>query len=312
MSDNDVECIKKNTVSNGYTYLQVSPKNELSLVVSRFGNKPFLGKIGKKNYADEVQYPDNGLSKVPSANPSTAVDRSLDEEKTQFYRFDPNEVYGSFKPGNPSKSDRNDMNTTANDIIKNTRKFSKELCGEGKDDSSFDKAQSEEYGKAIDELEIFTFTKPLQPEGLVEEGCQNIDYENLLISQTDIKHLEHIRLRAYFGYYHQLQPLYEDIVILLKYVLANRCKNSLAKVYISEIMFKVQTLFKDRKRALEFKRIYREEYDYKFELNYFLKVEGKWDKIVGPQRKYIHVNEYKPVINDEETLSRLKTTKTSK
>lgn len=168
--DKDVECLKRSTTSNGYTFLDYSPKNELNLVVSRIANKPFLGKIGKRNYTEDFHDPETGLYKVPSANPSTSVGFSPKNNNSQFFKFNPSEVYGSSKLGNTTESDRKDVNKSANDIIKNTRKYSKELFGEDKEDSSFDKAQSEEYGKAIDELDIFTFTKPLQPEGLVEEG----------------------------------------------------------------------------------------------------------------------------------------------
>lgn len=131
------------------------------------------------------------------------------------------------------------------------------------------------------------------------------------LNKTDITNIEIIRIRAHFGYYHKLQTLYDDIMYLLKNTLSNRCKNLFAKYYLSEIIYRVQTLFKDRVRRKEFTKLYEKDFQYKIDRNWFLKVEGKWNKIVGPQRKYIDVDHYVPAIEDSEALERLTTTKTS-
>ena len=88
--------------------------------------------------------------------------------------------------------------------------------------------------------------------------------------------------------------------------------NSSAKFYITEIIYKVQNLFNDKLRREEFKRLYKEDFRHKFDLNVLLKAQGKWNKKPGPQRKYYHISNYYPVIDRDDTLSRLQTSKTSK
>lgn len=80
---------------------------------------------------------------------------------------------------------------------------------------------------------------------------------------------------------------------------------------MSEVIYRVQTLFKDKERRREFVKLYEKDFQYKIDRNWFLKVEGKWNKVVGPQRKYIHVDHYVPAIEDSEAFERLNTTKTS-
>lgn len=100
-------------------------------------------------------------------------------------------------------------------------------------------------------------------------------------------------------------------MILLKYTLAHRCTNIPAKFYVTELIYKVQNLFSDKQRREEFKKLYREDFQHKFDLNILLKAQGKWNKKPGPQRKYYAINDYYPVIDREDTLSRLQTSKTS-
>ena len=65
---------------------------------------------------------------------------------------------------------------------------------------------------------------------------------------------------------------------LLTYTLEHRCKNTNAKVYITELIYKVQNLFSEKQRGEEFKRLYKEDFKHKFELNVLLKAQGKWNK----------------------------------
>lgn len=133
----------------------------------------------------------------------------------------------------------------------------------------------------------------------------------MFFSRDDILNLEVIRLRAYFQYYHKIDDLYKDLMKLLKHTISARCKNVLAKYYVSEILYKIQSLFKDKERIQKFKALYKKDFEYKFELNTLLKVEGRWTKKPGPQRKYINIDDYIPVIEDEEVKQRMKTSKTS-
>ena len=98
---------------------------------------------------------------------------------------------------------------------------------------------------------------------------------------------------------------------MLKYTLSSRCKNWGAKYYVTDILHKVHTLFRDKKRKREFLELYEKDYEHKFGINELLKIEGKWNKVPGPQRKFIPVDNYIPVVDEEETMERLKTTKSS-
>lgn len=242
------------------------------------------------------------------------IDLGDAKQPLKFFKFDPNDVYGSYQVSELKDKTLDPGDTpVAHELMNPNRKVSNDMdifgVKEEKDDSD---SKENLDPNAFINLGIYSFTHPLREEGLKEEGCTDESHVNMFFCRQDLKNIEVVRLRAYFGYYHKLQPLYEDIMTLLKYTLSERCKNVLAKYYISNIMYKVHTLFRDRRRADEFHRLYKEDFDYKFTLNELLKAQGKWSKEPGPQRKYISVREYVPVTNDPDTLTRLDTKKTSK
>lgn len=237
------------------------------------------------------------------------IDFSESKQPIKFLKLDPNDVYGSYQTSKHKEKTLDPEETpVANEILNSCRKVSNDMdifgVKEEKDDSD-SRENYEKEDKTFINLGIYSFTHPLKEEGLREEGCTESSYVNMLFLKQDIRNIEVIRLRAYFQYYHRLENLYEDVMDLLKYTLAERCKNIFAKFYLSDIIHKVQTLFRDKKRMNTFKKLYKEDYDYKFTMNELLKAQGKWHKEPGPQRKYIAVDEYVAVTNDPETLERL-------
>lgn len=242
---------------------------------------------------------------------------NLEESKQplKFFKFNPNDVYGSYKQLEyKDKTIDPEETPIANEMFNSQRKVSNDMDIFGikeERDESESKGNTDDDERIYINQGVYSFTHPLREEGLKEEGCTEESYENMFFLRDDIHHIEVIRLRAYFGYYHNLQSVYEDVMELLKTTLSDRCRNVLAKYYISDIIYKVQTLFKDNQRMEEFKRLYKQDFEHKYELNKLLKVEGSWNKKPGPQRKYIHVDEYVPVTNDDDTLERLNTSKTS-
>lgn len=236
------------------------------------------------------------------------------KQPIEFFRFNPNDVYGSYKHSElKDKTVDHDETPVVNEILNSQRKMSSELEifgikdskmeGDSKDDSDDDDRKNISQG-------LYAFTQPLREEGLKEEGLTEDSYANMFFHKEEIHHLDIIRLRAYFGYYHDLTTLYNDVMKLLKTTLSNKCGNVLSKYYISDIIHKVQTLFTDKQRRIEFRRLYKQDYEYKYDVNKLITVEGKWDKKPGPQRKYIRVEEYVPVVSDN-TLERMNTSKTS-
>lgn len=86
----------------------------------------------------------------------------------------------------------------------------------------------------------------------------------------------------------------------------------LAKYYVTEIIYKVQSLFKDIERRKKFKELYEKDFRVKYENCEYSKTNfSKWNKKPGPQRKYIPVDDYVPIISDGDIEERMKTTKTS-
>jgi hypothetical protein len=315
LSEKSLELIKMNSQSNGYSYIDHdSSTDKITLHLSRTENTPFIGKNSNKWNLSEAENKLNINNQEESKLEDDKLNLKSVAQNDNYYKFDPNDVYGSFKITHHFKEDNEEKSPTADEIIKNVRKMSNEIMNSDGDvsDVVHIRQDSDIDGKPIDELEIFNLTKPLSSEGLVQEGGPDIDYENRLFKTTDITNIEIIRIRTHFGYYHKLQTLYDDIMFLLKNTLSKRCKNLYAKYYLSEIIYRVQTLFKDKARAKEFEKLYENDFKYKIDRNWFLKVGGKWNKVIGLQRKYIAVDRYVQAIDDSEALERLTTTKTSK
>lgn len=314
-----MECLKGNSQSSGYSYLEHNSETDtFNLVVSRT-TRPFIRKYIYKNglnYTKETERQQSGNS-ITGFKINGDVYLNLEEAEEHhepFYRFNPKDVFGSMPLSNSAANIEPDGTPAAKELLNSNRKISKDIDrsdSDEKDDSDY-KDKIDDETKAFLNSGVYTLTHPLKELGLKEEGCLETTYENMFFHKHDIKNIEVIRLRAYFEYYHKLQHLYDDLMILLKYTLAKRCKNLCAKYYVTELIYKVQTLFKDKKRIEEFKKLYKEDFDYKFEMNILLRVQGKWEKKPGPQRKYFAVTDYVPVTKDEDTLKRMITTKTSK
>ena len=319
LHDKDLECLKGISQSSGYTYLEHDlEEDRFNLVVSRTP-RPFIGKYGSKNglnYTRETERQQSGNS-LSGLNLNGDVYLNLEEAEEHpepFFKFNPKDVLGSNQLNKSTPSLEPDGTPAAKELLNPNRKISKDIDksdSDEKDDSDY-KDNLDEETKAFLNSGVYTLTHPLKEQGLKEEGCSESTYENMFFHKHDIKNIEVIRLRAYFEYYHKLQHLYDDLMTLLKYTLDKRCKNLCAKYYVTELIYKVQTLFRDKKRIEEFKKLYKEDFDYKFEMNILLRVQGKWEKKPGPQRKYFAVNDYVPVTKDEDTLKRMVTSKTSK
>ena len=338
LTEKDMELAAKTTQSNRFWYVDYDHKSdELNLVLSR--TVPFVGKdsIMYRQEAPPLHTNNDEISIPNSSEYAKDMNLNLNEsvQPIEFFKFDPDDVYGSFKNTDKVKNEPSNAANTpiARELLQGSRKISNDLDMFGQKeradscDTEKEKFKSEEKkkvsNKEIDDeneedktvafinLEIYQYTHPRKEEGLKEEGCSEDNYVNKFFHKHDIKNIEVIRLRAYFGYYHKIQSLYDDIIALLKWTLSHRCKNMLAKYYITEIMHSVHTLFRDKTRIGHFKRLYSEDLDHKFDINELLQVKGRWSKDPGEQRKYISVSEYIPVVDKEGTLARFDTTKTS-
>ena len=325
LTEKDIAVLKSKPFSGGcsaqknfHSYLDYDKNtNKISCVLSRYEQRPFFGKSSTKYWANILcNLSDDQAHAITNGNnDDISPMRDLEESKQplEFYKFDPNDVYGSYKHSELKDKTIDAEDTPVPDEILNSqRKVSNELDVFGvREERAESKENVEEEEWNHGNQELSSFTQPLKEEGLKEEGCAEETYTNMFFHKDDIHHIEVIRLRAYFGYYHDLQTLYNDVMELLKTTISDRCKNVLAKYYISDIIYKVQTLFKDKQRRDEFKKFYKRDFDHKYELNKLLKIEGRWEKKPGAQRKYIHVDEYVPVTDEDDTLERLNTSKTS-
>ena len=281
--------------------------DNLSLTLSRINGKPFVKKQRKfksENHTDHSWYSikDTPMQKKEDDDVFNFLEET---KKPKFTKLDPNCVYGTYnapKAGTPDK------------LPLPTRKYSGKISGLASDKESSqekDSLESKSVSKETEKCEIFEFLQPLKPFNLELEGCDYSDMDNDFIEKSKINSIDIIRLRAFFGYYHNIQQLYDDVMYLLKYTLSERCKNLYANYYLSEMIYLVQALFRDKERNEMFCKMYKTDLEYRFNMNGGLKVHGKWNKVIGAQRKYISVDDYIPVVNDDNTLDRIKTSKTS-
>lgn len=314
MTEADLGCLKSKSRSAGHCYLDYDPKDEkLSIIFSHDKDKLLNGQSngatlsynGNSHETRETLQHDQFENNI-------FIDISNAREPVSFQRLNPNDVYGSFIFSEEQGRNIDAQDTPAAKERLNNNKQSSE------DDDEFVSCDLKSNPNSNNLLDlggstegVYKFTHPLKEVGLQEEGCVEPSYANMFFMKKDIKNIEVIRLRAYFEYYHELGNLYEDMMSMLKYTLAHRCKNACAKYYISEIIHCVQSLFKDTNRIETFRRLYKEDFDYKFEQNNFLKISGTWNKTIGPPREFKQIDRYYPVIDREETLKKLKTTKTS-
>lgn len=293
--------------STGYSYLKYDIQTDnLNIVLSRMSNSPFIKK-GKKAKLDNNDDQSNINTKEESIPLKNNDKFSFHEElsKIKFEKLNPDDIYGSYKT-------QNDINTEL--LEQNKKEFSGDVSVAGSEKDSSEIKESKNScmkDKELEPYEIYEFIKVLQPNGLKGEGLGEMDHENVFFEKSKIFHIDIIRLRAYYGYYHKIQSFYDDIIHLLKYKLSERCKNMYAKYYLSELIYLTYTLFKDKIRIDKFNCLYKEDLNYRFSINLSLKVHGKWNKVIGSQREYIPVDQYVNVIDDNDTFDRLKTSKTS-
>lgn len=183
LSDKNLDSIKINSQSNGYSYIDHdNSTNKITLHLSRIEKTPFIGKNSGKWKHSEFENIHNNSNHKEEKLDETKINIETVAQNSQYFKFDPNDVYGSFKTTSHFKADNEEKSPTAEEIIKNARKMSNDIINSDwdKSDVVHIRQDSEFDGKAIDELEIFNLTKPLSSEGLVQEGGPNIDYENLL------------------------------------------------------------------------------------------------------------------------------------
>lgn len=316
MKFRDLDFLKGKSLSNGYSYLEYDQKNDkLSLIASRIENKPFYDTSHEKyhRFKETSTVKRDNFGKFVKSQGEDPVPFQDPYEPVCFTKLNPNDVYGSYIM---SKERLNSIDAeetpAAKEFINHNKRHDEDFDEFDSSEGKLDDNDKEGDTKDGYNVGVYEFTHPLKEVSLKEEGCTEASYTDLFISKKEVKNIEVIRLRAYFGYYHRLRNLYEDVMHLLKYTLGVRCKNTLAKFYITEIIYKVHSLFADKKRRAEYKRLYKEDFDYKFEINVLLKVHGKWSKSPGPMRSFIPVDDYVPVTESEDILSRLNTTKTSK
>lgn len=278
--------------------------------------KPIFKRLN--NIEDSISPPSNIVQPQSNSDiPSPDVPRGQyimwgsPSEAIKYYKFDPYEVYGSAKEQilNPDKCDNDAENAAnANEIKSLKRQASEKSIKIENLDNSEPNYQINEENQYYNGYDLI---KNISTFGLKEEGCLEESYENQFFAEDDLKHIEVIRLRAYYQYYHKIDNLYKDIMALLKYTISKRCKNVLAKYYVTEILYKVQSLFQDKDRIAEFKKFHKKDFAMRFDNNCYLKVQGKWCKKPGPKRKYIPIDDYAPIIDDNDTVNRMRTTKTA-
>lgn len=87
---------------------------------------------------------------------------------------------------------------------------------------------------------------------------QEFKYE----TRFDLKSADDIWFRADYSYYHNLSDLQKDFEMIFNDILAHRCLNLLAKVYLTNVYTKTMNLIKSKKD--EFKEKWRAQYDIKF------------------------------------------------
>ena len=156
--------------------------------------------------------------------------RPMASHSLKFDKFDPKEVYGSYaklhmQDDKLKNTDHEDTNV-AKDMLNMKRKSSLEFDNIAKverlSNSEADNNDSVDHQNSADSCYENIYIKPLEQKGLKEEGCNEESHVNLFFGKDDIKHIEVIRLRAYYLYYHKIDSLYQDIMDLLKYTISTR------------------------------------------------------------------------------------------
>lgn len=101
--------------------------------------------------------------------------------------------------------------------------------------------------------------------------------------------------RAEDGYYHSLSDLMEDMEIITRKAIKQRCLNELSKAYLTNVLSKACTLIKSKKEA--YKTQWRLFYEAKYAQNdlFYPRLKGEWHKAPGAKREYNLIEDYKIV-----------------
>jgi hypothetical protein len=125
LSDQNLESIKINSQSNGYSYIDHdSSTDKITLHLSRIEKTPFVGKNSSKWKHLEFENIHNIKGQEESKLEEVKVNLETVTQNDNYFKFDPNDVYGSFKTTSHFKADNEEKSPTAEEIIKNARKMS--------------------------------------------------------------------------------------------------------------------------------------------------------------------------------------------
>jgi hypothetical protein len=98
---------------------------------------------------------------------------------------------------------------------------------------------------------------------------------------------------------------------LQQFTITQRCKNDLAKKYVTNVMSRMITVLKNKEFRKHFKYHWNTDYLNRLQNNGCIKAK-EWYKNPGPKREYNPISEYRPAEGSYEDIYKvLETTKKS-
>lgn len=190
LNDRDLDYLKGNTLSNGYSYLEFDEiTDSFSIIVSRLNDNPFWPS--NKNKSERKLFKRRESSeKLSKTNGDIHIQVDQIGSIVQLSKLNPSDVYGSLVR-NEEKLRNFDPEETpaAKEMINHQR-----VCSNNDDeDGSFNlKSEQSEENKEIDaklfyNTGVYEFTHPLKEIGLKEEGWSEDWYTNLFLLKSEIK-----------------------------------------------------------------------------------------------------------------------------